>query len=151
MKLEFVNPGFSYSLDSMMLFEESNQSDWWRDANFYFYPMLKKEEEPVSCLCRREERITKASWSRLVEKADGVCRKAIGGTRTGKSTGRDCCRRFPGFDRDLSGKVGENTGAWRWATFARGFGAAGVRCVLDEQQRGAMGISMHEITHFIWF
>ena len=44
MKLEFINPGFSYSLDSMMLFEESNQSGWWRDANFYFYPMLKKEE-----------------------------------------------------------------------------------------------------------
>lgn len=95
MKLEFVNPGFSYSLDSMMLFEESNQSDWWRDANFYFYPMLKKEELRALPMSERRAYYQSKLEPFWVEKADGVCRKAGSVERAlAKARGRDCAGAF---------------------------------------------------------
>lgn len=153
MKLEFVNPGFSYSLDSMMLFEESNQSDWWRDANFYFYPMLKKEELRALPMSERRayyqsklepfwvEKQTEFAekldrWNAHWQKHEGVIAQALS----------------EGFDRDLSGKLEKIQGRMALGNVCPRF--------LEQQafdvfwmnsERGAMGISMHEITHFIWF
>ena len=39
MHLTYENPGFSHSLDSILLFETDDQSPWWREALFHFYPI----------------------------------------------------------------------------------------------------------------
>ncbi len=42
MESTFKNPGFLYSLNSIMLFQEDGESNYWSDGLFYFYPELDK-------------------------------------------------------------------------------------------------------------
>ena len=44
MKILYKNPGFEYSVDSIMLFQTDNQTPYWSDALLYFYPQLEKQE-----------------------------------------------------------------------------------------------------------
>lgn len=44
MKILYKNPGFEHSIDSIMLFQADNQSPYWSDALLYFYPQVDKQK-----------------------------------------------------------------------------------------------------------
>lgn len=43
MQITFQNPGLSYSVDSILLFQTEETGAWWRDALYQFYPQLNRE------------------------------------------------------------------------------------------------------------
>ena len=55
MRLHYINPGFDYSLDSIMLFETGEQSEFWRSSLFYFYPELDKSRADALDLPARRD------------------------------------------------------------------------------------------------
>lgn len=44
MKLEYKSPGLEYSIDSIMLFHNDTQNEFWTDSLFYFYPQIDKNK-----------------------------------------------------------------------------------------------------------
>ena len=59
MHVLYKNPGFEYSVDSIMEFLNPEDGPFWIDSLFYFYPNLNKQDSciksistvrlPVSC------------------------------------------------------------------------------------------------------
>lgn len=43
MQITFDNPGFPYSIQSILLFQTADASDWWRDSLYFFYPQVDRE------------------------------------------------------------------------------------------------------------
>ena len=44
MNITFKNPGFNYSLQSIMMFQTDDQTSFWSDPLFYFYPQINRNE-----------------------------------------------------------------------------------------------------------
>lgn len=43
MDVTYVNPGFQAMIDSIMLFQTDEETAYWSDSLFYFFPTIKKE------------------------------------------------------------------------------------------------------------
>lgn len=44
MNITFKNPKFDYSLQSIMMFQTDDQTSFWSDPLFYFYPQINRNE-----------------------------------------------------------------------------------------------------------
>ena len=44
MKVTYLNPGFEHSIDSILLFQVESAAPFWSDTLFYFYPQINKEK-----------------------------------------------------------------------------------------------------------
>ena len=44
MKITFKNLGFSYSIDSIMMFQNQELSNFWMSSLFHFFPSLDREK-----------------------------------------------------------------------------------------------------------
>ena len=42
MHIQYINPGFQHSLDSMMLFHTHPDTPYWTDALYYFFRRFRK-------------------------------------------------------------------------------------------------------------
>lgn len=42
MQITFQNPGFDYSMNSILLFQRPETGSWWRDALYSFYPQIER-------------------------------------------------------------------------------------------------------------
>lgn len=43
MNIKFQDSGFQYSINSILMFQTEEQSDWWKKSLFYFYPSLDQK------------------------------------------------------------------------------------------------------------
>ena len=43
MQITFDNPGFDYSIRSILLFQTEEAGDWWRESLCCFYPQVERE------------------------------------------------------------------------------------------------------------
>lgn len=43
MELHFCDPGLDYSLNIIMDFQQSDLSDWWKESLFHFYPQIDRK------------------------------------------------------------------------------------------------------------
>ena len=44
MRVTYINRGLKYSIDSILLFQGGEQTPYWSDSLFCFYPEISKEE-----------------------------------------------------------------------------------------------------------
>ena len=44
MDITYKNPGYEYSIESIMLFQTDEQTPFWSDSVLYFYPQIDKTE-----------------------------------------------------------------------------------------------------------
>lgn len=58
MKVTYKNPEFRHSVNSILLFQTGEQTPYWSDALFCFYPQLSREEFDKCKPDRREVYIT---------------------------------------------------------------------------------------------
>ena len=42
MDLHFLDPGLDYSIEGLLAFQQENQTEWWREALFLFYPQVDR-------------------------------------------------------------------------------------------------------------
>lgn len=153
MDLRFRDPGLDHSLNMILEFQKPGQSGWWRDSLFHFYPQLDRarfdalSSEKQAAYLRRE-----------LEKVYAQVRGEIGEkTRTYRACWEE---HRPQVEAAFSDAFGLDAGEL--------FNDVTVNITLNPicprylEERsfdlfylssppGALGLSLHELTHFLWF
>ena len=73
MLVTYKNPGFQYSIDSILLFQEDKTAPYWSDSLHYFYPQISKETMTGLNKDEKREYLTKELknvWDSLVDEID---------------------------------------------------------------------------------
>lgn len=58
MNIQYQNPGFEHSLNSILLFQDEDLSPFWTDSLLYFYPQIQKEEWLIRNADRKRQYLT---------------------------------------------------------------------------------------------
>lgn len=153
MQITFQNPGFDYSVNSVLLFQTENTGSWWKDALFSFYPQIEREQmdrlrrteqtaylrEILSSVYQQltpELEEKKTAYQIFWDKNRQAVEEALGDTFRmplaeqfqnirANITMNPICPRF----------LAERT----FDLFYR------------NSPKGALGMSLHEVVHFLWF
>lgn len=153
MKLTWQEPGFEYSIQSIMQFQTEELNNYWIDSLYYFYPDLNKnyamslKDEERSLYVRGviekvylqdkhllEEKVS--SYQRYWEKYEEQVTEAFS-----EAFDLDCKNRF----EDITGKITLNPIAPRYLE------EHSFDVFYLNSEKGALGMALHEIIHFVWF
>lgn len=153
MKLTYKEPGFSYSLKSIMEFQQEETTDYWMDSLYYFFPELDKER--VLCL-KGNERSTyiEEILKQVYEKKCGLMNEKIIAYQAhwGKYK-RQITEAFSeAFQMDCEKCLEDITGNIT-------LNPIGPRYLKEHtfdvfylnSEKGALGAALHEMIHFAWF
>ena len=153
MHIKFVNPGFQYMLDSIMEFQKDDSTYFWNDSLFYFFKELDKEYAySLSTEKRREYfeeklfEIYQANELLLTEKV--LAYSNYWDMHKEKITQAfsdafeiDCSELF----NDLVCNISLNPISPRYLQ------EHSFDVFYMNSEKGALGSSLHEIVHFVWF
>lgn len=153
MEVKFVNPGIDYMLGQIMEFQTDNESDFWSEPLYHFYPQLDKAYAMSLPFSERKsyiERTLRSVYAELEktinEKVDlytrhwDTCKAQITAALS-EAFGVDCEKLF----NDLRCNISMNPISPRFLE---------ERCYETfylNSERGAIGVGIHEIIHFVWF
>ena len=153
MFVTYRNPGFEHSIDSILLFQEDTGSPYWSDALLFFYPQLSRQQ-----LCHRtreEKRAYLAAelrgvWGQLADELDKKVESYNIRFHRYHEQMEDALSEAFEFDaravfNDLTGDICLNPVCPRFLK-ERYFDI-----FYRNSDRGAIGLSIHEIIHFLWF
>lgn len=153
MLVTYKNPGFQYSIDSILLFQEDETAPYWSDSLYSFYPQLSKEAMAGFMKDEKKEyliRELKSVWDCLADELD---RKVVlYNSQFGKYREQIEDALSDAFEidtrtifNDLTGNICLNPISPRFLE-ERYFDVFYLN-----SERGALGMSLHEIIHYIWF
>lgn len=153
MEVTFVNPGVDYMVERIMYFQTENESVFWSEPLYHFYPQLDKAYATSLPFAERKsyiERTMRAVYAELKDtinqKVDlytrhwNACKPQIT-TALSDAFGIDCADLFNNIQCNLSMNPIE-------PRFLK------ERCYDTfylNSARGAIGGGIHEIVHFVWF
>ena len=153
MNIQYVNPGFDAMIDSMMQFQTEDEAAYWSDSIFYFYPFLDKAHfkelgfaEKKRYLTDRLKQFYDEKVPLLNEKVEAYkahrqkCRPQVEAAFT-DAFGLDCREVF----NDLRAEICLNPVSPRFLQ-ERHF-----EIFYLNSENGAIGVSLHELVHFVWF
>lgn len=153
MQVTFLNPGFDYSLDSILLFQRSETGDWWKDALFSFYPQLERE------WMDRLGGTERAEYLRMV--LSGVYWELMPELEKKKETYQACWEENRQEVEEALGDIFRVPLAGRFHDIRANITLNPIcprflaERIFDlfyrNSPRGALGMSLHEIVHFLWF
>lgn len=153
MEVTFVNPGVDNMIESIMAFQTEEESAFWSEPLYHFYPQLDKAYAASLSFNQRKEYLERTMRRVYVEQEDVINEKVALYSRhwaacKGQVTaalsdafGVDCA----GLFNDIRCNVSLNPISPRFLkehsydTF-----------YLNSQQ-GAIGVGIHELIHFVWF
>ena len=153
MDIEFVNPGVDYMIQRMMDFQTEDESAFWSEPLYHFYPQLDKAYAISLPFSERNEYIERTMRAVYAELEDTINEKAALYTRhwnackpqitaaLSDAFGVDCANLFNDIRCNLSLNPIE-------PRFLK------ERCYDTfylNSERGAIGGGIHEIIHFVWF
>ena len=153
MNIQYLNPGFEYSIESILLFQSENESPYWMDSIFYFYPQLDKHKIIAMPSEEKRRHIAEILKTRYIEIEDELNARIVAynahwqkhrdqiEAALSEAFGLDARRLF----NDLRGNITMNPVSPR---FLR---AHCFDLFYLNSERGAIGISIHEMIHFLWF
>ena len=153
MEVTFVNPGVDYMIQHIMEFQREDESTFWSEPLYHFYPQLDKAYASSLSYPERKKYIEQTLRTVYVELEDTInekvalysshwtaCKEQITAALS-DAFGVDCGSMF----HDLKCNVSMNPIEPRFLK---------ERCFdifYLNSERGAIGESIHEIVHFIWF
>jgi len=153
MDVTFVNPGVDDMLQSIMEFQGEGQPDFWSEPLYHFYPQLDKAYAAGLPFPRRKDYIERTLRAVYVQLEDAInektrlysrhwaaCRGQIAAALT-DAFGADCAALF----NDLRCHVSMNPVCPRFLEERR------FDVFYLNSERGAIGLCIHEIIHFVWF
>ena len=153
MKITFVNPGIEKMLENILLFQTDGTAAFWYEPLFYFYPQLDKAralsmrgEERKNYLAR-ELRQAYAGLEKTIDEKVVLysrhwerCRPQVTAALS-DAFKVDCATMF----NDIKCSVTMNPIAPRFLR-QRAFDVFYLN-----SEKGAVGMALHEIIHFVWF
>lgn len=153
MEVTFLNPGVDYMLESIMAFQTDDQPGFWAEPLYHFYPQLDRAYAAGLSFCGRREYIEKIMRAVYAEQEDtinqkvdlyrnywSVCKEQITAALS-DAFGVDCGKLF----QDLQCNLSMNPVAPRFLKEHR------YDVFYLNSEKGAIGGSIHEIIHFVWF
>ena len=153
MNVTYKNPGCEYSIESIMLFQTEEQSSFWSEPLLYFYPQIDKNEITGRDLAGRKEYLFEVFsdiYRSTKDELDGkvVCYNEYFSKY--RSQIEDALSDAFELDarslyNDLTGNITLNPICPRFLKERR----FDVFCKSSE--KGALGMSLHEIIHYFWF
>ena len=153
MNVTYKNPGCEYSIESIMLFQPEEQSSFWSEPLLYFYPQIDKNEITGRDLAGRKEYLFEVFsdiYRSTKDELDGkvVCYNEYFSKY--RSQIEDALSDAFELDarslyNDLTGNITLNPICPRFLKERR----FDVFCKSSE--KGALGMSLHEIIHYFWF
>lgn len=153
MHIEFSNPGFEHSIESMLLFQTDGETAYWTDSIYYFYPNLDKshidslnsagKREYITAQLRKTYDSLQDTWAEKLDAYNLHWKKHRIQVNDALSDafGVDAHSLF----NDLKGYITLNPVCPR---FLR------ERCIDMfhlNSHRGCIGLTIHEMIHFLWF
>lgn len=153
MKLVYKYPNVKYSIDSILEFQGDEQNYFWSEPLFYFYPQIDKESFKSFDLDERRKYL-KEFFERLYKDNELIINEKIT-----KYNDRWNIYKFQiikaleeAFELNLEDKFNDMVGNIS-------FNPISPRYLEDNSfdvfylnsERGALGLSLHEIIHFVWF
>lgn len=153
MEVTFVNPGVDYMIEQIMAFQNEDESAFWSEPLYHFYPQLDKAHAISLPFSERRKYIEKTMRAAYIELEDvinkkvglyshhwAVCKEQITAALS-DAFGVDCANLFHDIRCNLSMNPVEPRflREHRYDTFYL------------NSEKGAIGAGIHEIIHFVWF
>ena len=153
MEITFVNPGVDYMIERIMEFQTEEESAFWSEPLYHFYPQLERAYATSLPFPERQEYIEQTMRAVYTDLEDtrnekvvsysrhwAVCKDQITAALS-DAFGVDCASLF----NDIRCNVSLNPIEPRFLK---------ERCYDTfylNSERGAIGGGIHEIIHFVWF
>jgi len=153
LEITFVNPGVDYMIERIMEFQTEEESAFWSEPLYHFYPQLDKAYATSLSFPERKEYIERTMRAVYTDLEDTINEKVVSYSRhwavckeqitaaLSDAFGVDCTSLF----NDIRCNVSLNPIEPRFLkelcydTFYL------------NSERGAIGGGIHEIIHFVWF
>ena len=153
MKVTYKNPGFEHSIESILLFQVDSATPFWSDSLLYFYPQIKKETLLNLTFDEKKNYITEELrnvWKDSLDELNGKVELYNQHFRKYQSQIEDALSDAFAIDarlifNDLTGNISLNPISPRFLQ-ERYFDL-----FYKNSERGALGMSLHEIIHYMWF
>ena len=151
MKLEFKNPKLDYSIDSILQFHNGTQSEFWTDSLFHFYPQIDKYKLNALTEVKRRDYL-RSILSEVVSIKDLDTKRSAYQNYWDTNVHNIQRALEDAFKIQLSDQLNDMVANITLNPICPRF--------LKEQrfdlfylnsERGALGMALHEIIHFIWF
>jgi len=153
MKLEFVNPGINYMINNIMEFQSEEATNFWSEPLFYFYSQLDKtyaESLPLVEKTKYIEQYLRSEYPKLKDMIEqrislyskywGECEKQISDALS-DAFEIDCSMLL----NDMKCNITMNPVCPRFLQ------EHSFDIFYLNSEKGAIGMAIHEIIHFIWF
>lgn len=153
MEVTFVNPGVDYMIENIMAFQTEEESAFWSEPLYHFYPQLDKTYAMTLPFSERKDYIEHTLRTVYVELEDTINEKVALYTRhwatckaqitaaLSDAFGIDCDNLFNDIQCNLSINPIE----------PRFLKELCYDTFYLNSERGAIGGGIHEIIHFVWF
>ena len=153
MNIEFRNPGYEYSIESIMLFQTDEQTPFWSDSVLFFYPQIDKNELEKRNYYEKKKYIHKVLeevYENVKNELDSKVIRYNDHFQNYKSQIEDALSDAFEIDsnlyfNDLKGNITMNPICPRFLQ-ERYFDIFYLN-----SERGALGLSLHEVIHYFWF
>lgn len=153
MKLQFKNPGYDYMLEAILEFQGEDQGEFFRESLYMFYPNFEKERMNSLDTDGKKEYIG-SELKQIYADNEVLLEEKIKAYQAHWDNNKEVIQKTfeEIFDMKLEndfnfmeGKISLNPVSPRYietSTFD---------VFYLNSERGALGLSLHEITHFLWF
>lgn len=153
MKITYKNPGFEHSIDSILLFQTDDATPYWSDALLYFYPQVDKNELRNRTFAHKREYLLEVLANTYYELEDELDQKVILYNERWEKYKNQIEDAFSeAFEIDTREIFNDITGNITLNPIGPRFLREQYFDVFyKNSERGAIGISIHEMIHFVWF
>ena len=153
MKITYKNPGFEHSVESILLFQTDETTPYWSDALLYFYPKIDKRELSNKTYAYKREyllNVLSATYRELEPELEN--KVVLYNTRWEKYSNQ--------IEAAFSDAFGIDTRLiFNDITANITLNPVGPRFLKEHyfdvfyknSDKGAIGVSIHEMIHFVWF
>ena len=153
MNITYKNPGYIYSLDSILLFLAGDQTPFWSESIFHFYPQLDKQTLSSLNLSDKQKYINdvlKDAYEFLRKEIDSkvICynnhfqkHKCQIEEALSEAFNLDAASIF----NNLTANITLNPISPRFLT------EQSFDVFYMNSEKGALGLSLHEVIHYFWF
>lgn len=153
MELLYRNPGLKYSVDSIMEFQNEEQSEWWRESLFAFYPQIDRERFESLKANQRYDYIYEKLLEIYEREQPALSEKMIKYNQHWELNKPQIEEAFSAAFQleyrdhfnNMRGNISLNPISPRYLD------SSSFDVFYLNSERGALGMALHEITHFVWF
>ena len=153
MNITYVNPGFQAMIDSIMAFQNDGETSYWSEPLFHFFPNLDQDRfEAMSASAKKN--YLSAKLGKIYQEQEGIINQKV----------NDYNHYWKKFQPQIEEALSDAFGIDVTSLFndLRGEICLNPICprFLQEKyfqifylnsERGALGMSLHEIIHYLWF